>query len=82
MTRQPIKKLWHQRQNLNPNHVILNNHLAMLPNNGIRETNQPDGKIQRVAAMTLLALLSLAKKGDKGGGVGWDLASPICKIWN
>ena len=81
MTRQPIKKLWHRRQNLNQDHVILNHHLAMLPNSGIRETNQPDGKIQRVAAMTLLALLSLAKKGDKGG-VGWDLASPICKIWN
>jgi hypothetical protein len=53
----------------------------MLPNNGIRETNQADGRIQRVVAMILLALLSPAKKVGKGG-VGWDLASPICKIWS
>lgn len=81
MTRQPTKKLWRQCQSLNQDHVIRSHHLAMLPNNGIRETNQADGKIQRVVAMILLALLSPAKKVDKGG-VGWDLASPICKIWS
>lgn len=79
MTRQPTKKPWQRRQNLNRNHVTTSNNLAMLPNHGMRETNQPDGKIQKVAAMTLLALLFLAKKGDRGG-VRWDLASPICKI--
>lgn len=81
MTRQPIKRQLQQRQNLSQNHVIRNHHLAMLPNSDIRETNRPGGKIQRVAAMTLLALLSPAKKDDMEG-VGWDLASPICKIWN
>jgi hypothetical protein len=81
MTRQPTKRRLQQRQNLNQNHVIQNLHLAMLPNSGIRETNQPDGKIRRVAVMTLLDLLSPAKK-DGMEEVGWDLASPICKIWN
>ena len=79
MTRQPIKRPWHQRQNWNPNHVTPNHHLAIPPDNDIRGTNQLDEKIQRVVVMTLLALLSLAKKGDMGG-VEWGLASPICKI--
>lgn len=79
MTHPPIKRPWHQRQNRNLNHVIMNHHLAILIGNDIRETSHLDVKIQRVAVMTLLVLRFLVKKGGKEGAE-WDPAPPICKI--